>query len=465
MAMSLQELQSKVAKQKTLIPSLYGNVDFQVVPERFTRDPKVKSALPAKLARRHRDKILQNTDAIDRAQAYTMLGDTVADAYAALMPEYGFRKLINMLQLACDRGIEQVDNPPLELVNFIREMERIPLWVDMALVEKGARYSRIHMANLVPFAIRGAFIATFMNKYSGLPMALTGTLSGESSVQRVNETASFFTTASLPGALSRWGVGFKAAAMVRLMHSMVRFNLLKRTSQWDTRIYGIPIPQVDQMPAGTIPAFLTAFNVVRKGRSHFNSRERAVVELCRYQFFLLGLPEELLPESPQQIVDVMLTYSATLKDGFDNDTCGALVRSTLSGYRPKDKSLKNRIYNQFEKSFAKVFFKKVFLNENDDTIAKTMGVEINWWDYALFFVVQLYVIPKMVFHRIAINIPVINEFADKLLIRKINHLLVEYGHPEYTTDLQQYRLSSGTSGSHTLNTEPLPNSLSKNILP
>ena len=110
-----------------------------------------------------------------------MLGDTVADAYAALMPQYGFRRLIQMLQTACDKGIDHVPNPPLELVNFILEMETIPTWLDRDLVEKGARFTRVHMALLVPFAIRGSFIATFMNKYSGLPMALTGALTSEAS--------------------------------------------------------------------------------------------------------------------------------------------------------------------------------------------------------------------------------------------------------------------------------------------
>src|SRR5690606_4414591 len=134
-----------------------------------------------------------------------------------------------------------------------------------------ARYSRIQMATVVPFAIRGAFVATFMNKYSGLPMAMTGSLTDErASIQRVNETASFFTTATLPGALKRDGVGFKAAAMVRLMHSMVRFNILKRSrDKWDVAVYGIPIPQVDQMPAGTIPAFLTAFRALKRGSNYF----------------------------------------------------------------------------------------------------------------------------------------------------------------------------------------------------
>lgn len=451
MPVSLESLRAQVAAQKEKIPSLYGDVDFEITPERFTNDPAIESTLPTKLARKYRDKILQNKEQVERARAYTMLGDTVADAYAALMPTYGFRGLINMLNQACDYGLHSVDNAPEELVAFIQSMETIPEWLDMKLVDKGARYGRIQMATLVPFAIRGAFIATFMNKYSGLPMALTGALSTEASVQRVNETASFFTTATLPGALRRQGVGFKAAAMVRLMHSMVRFNLLKKTDIWDTKIYGIPIPQVDQMPAGTIPAFLTAFNVVSKGRKTFTQRERAVVELCRYQCYLLGLPEDLLPDTPEAIVNVMLTYGGTLRDGYDDATCGELVRATMAGYRPKDKSLKSRIYNACEKSFATVFFQRAFLSDNEKPIAKMMGVEASLRDYCLFLLVQAYVIPKLLAHRIAMEIPVLDNIADRFLVNKINQLLIEYGHPEYTTDAAQYQAPVQNAQEYQLN--------------
>ena len=450
MGISLHELQQQVLSQPKLIPSLYGDVDFTQVPERFTDQLHENSALPTRFASKYRADILSNHERVARAKAYTMLGDIVADAYAALMPQYGFRRLIQMLQTACDKGIDHVPNPPLELVNFILEMETIPTWLDRDLVEKGARFTRVHMALLVPFAIRGSFIATFMNKYSGLPMALTGALTSEASVQRVNETASFFTTASLPNALTRHGVGFKAAAMVRLMHSMVRFNLLKRSDQWDVTTYGIPIPQVDQMPAGTIPSFLMAFNCVRNKRNHFNKRERAIVELCRYQSFLLGLPEDLLPATPREIFETMLTYAGTLRDGYDDKTCGELARSTMAGYRPKDHSLKSRIYNACEKSFAKVFFQRAFLMGNDKPLAKMMGVEAHLQDYALFAMVQMAVLPQLLAHRAAIEIPVINELADAFLVEKINKLLVDYGHPEYTTDVAKYSQTPSTP-EHTAN--------------
>jgi hypothetical protein len=39
----------------------------------------------------------------------------------------------------------------------------------------------------------------------------------------------------MPGILDRYGAAFKAAAMVRLMHAMVRFNALHSSKNWDVR--------------------------------------------------------------------------------------------------------------------------------------------------------------------------------------------------------------------------------------
>jgi hypothetical protein len=437
MTQSLAELQAQVRAQKTLIPSMYGKVDFDIVPERFTTDPSVKSMLPGRFDRKYRARILANPERLERALAYTMLGDTVADAYAALIPKYGFRPLIQMLETACTKGLDAVPDAPPELVAFITSMEKVPDWLDRELVEEGGRHGRVAMATIVPMAIRGAFIATFLNKYSGLPMALTGTLSNESSVQRVKETASFFTTATLPGALTRYGQGFRAAAMVRLMHSMVRANILMRSDKWNVATHGIPIPQVDQMPAGTMPSFITAFNVVRKGRNHFTRREQGIVEFCRYQCYLLGLPEDLLPNTPRGIFDAMLTYAGTLRDGYDDETNGELVRATMAAYLPRDERLRSRVFDTVERGFAKVFFTRTF--QVPRSKAQLMGAQPTLFDWAMFAAGNAYVLPRMLAHQAAEYIPVVNKVADRMLVNQINELLVGYGHAEYTTDPSKYK--------------------------
>lgn len=432
MAAALEQVRARVLSQKSLLPGLYGQIDFDRMPERFTEDPSraiVKDRAPMGVATTEYE--------LELVRAYTMLGDIVADAYAALMPGYSPRRLIDMLRDACDRGVEHVDGAPPELVAFLHDMERIPEWLDMDLAREGARLDLNATANVSPFAIRGAFIATFLNKYSALPMALTGTLSNETAARRVRETAHFFACTVLPGALERHGAGFKAAAMVRLMHSMVRVNVL-RSGRWDASVYGVPIPQVDQMPAGLIPIFLLAFRMLREGRRAFTAGERAQVELARYRCFLLGLPEDLLADTPEGIIRMMTARNTTLREGFDDETCGSLIRATLAAYLPQDRSIASQIYDQLERRFAKLVFVEHFLG-GDRELAGKIGIDIGLDDLAVGTVVGAGIALQMKVFEVAERIPVVRDVASWILAKRVEQLLAGYGHARYATDASQYR--------------------------
>ena len=435
--MLTKRLAEKIERQRELVPVMYGQFDFSQMPERFTQDLAHESTLPREVKHK-RERLLADKHRVELMRAYTLIGDSVADAYAALMPTYGARRLISMLDEACRRGVEQVPGAPPELMAFIHEMERVPEWLDMALVEEGARNQRNAYAHVAPYAIRGAFFATFMNKYSALPMAVTGTLSHTTATRRIRETATFFITSVLPGALARHGEGFRAAAMVRLMHSMVRYNVLARDRSWDKRVYGVPIPQVDQMPAGLINVFLLSRDVLRKGRKTFNRTEQGIVELGRYRCYLLGLPEELLADTPQGIVDMWLTRTATLRAGFDDATCGALVRATMAADLSTGDDLLARVQSRMEQSFAKLFFVQNFSN-NDRAAATRVGIEMSYIDYVVAVATALMLATQLRAFDLASHVPVLKDVADKHLIQKLLTQLGHYGHPEYQSHAEAYR--------------------------
>lgn len=434
MQISLEKVQERIAYQKTALPVMYGDVDFTATPERYTEDISVSSMA------RYADRFPPPPeDMRARVKAYTMLGDVTADAYAALMPQYGFKRLVGMLTTACDEGIGAVPDAPEELKALIAEMETKPGWLDMDMVREGARLNRLPMAVTSPWMIRGAFLATFLNKYTALPMALTGTLSNSSAARRVNETATFFTVTTLPNALEPRGEGFKAAAMVRLMHSMVRFNVLRRMKKaWDVSVYGIPVPQVDQMPAGLIDVFLLAYKMVEEGRTEFTPEERARVEFSRYRCYLLGLPEDLLMDTPQGIIDIMNARSASIREGFDDETCGALVRATLTAFLPPDRSIGNRIRNALERRLARLVLVKHFLAGNSQ-MARDIGVPVQPLDYVVAGIMFPLIAGQMALYNAALSVPGLRGAVDRRLVAKLRRLLERYGHAEFTTDADAYR--------------------------
>lgn len=432
------DLWAQAEAQAQAVPAIYGDIDFAMLPERFTTDPAAGDLgiFPEITPDLRADEALTDLMAV-----YTLTGDVVADAYAARLTDYGFKPLIHMLQTACDKGIAAVPDAPAELVAFLADMEATPDWIDMALVEEGARIERNQYAHLVPFAIRGAFLATFMNTYSALPMALTGNLTDQLAAKRVHETATFFTLTVMPGALRRFGAAFKAAAMVRLMHSMVRFNVRHRPGLWDTSVYGVPLPQVDQMPAGQIGSFLLAFQALEEGREAFTPEERARIEIARYRCFLLGLPKALLGEAPREIARLMLARQATLRAAFDDETCGALVRGTLSTELSSDPTPLGRFERQLERSFSKAFFIKHFL-KGDTRRAERMGVRYTLFDRKMALMAAAGIFSQLRVFRVLSDIPVVRELADRHLVYKLKGHLKRYGHAEFASDGETYKGAS-----------------------
>ncbi len=428
------ELARRVRSQRDLQPTLYGDFDFDQQPERLATERGIDSELPEWVA--DREPILDDNRVTELIGTATLLGDVVADPYAALMTAHSVTHLIDMLKTACRKGIDAVPDAPPELAAFIAAMEAAPAWIDFGLVRDGARQERIPAALLAPFITRGAFVATFTNTYAALPMALTGALSGRRAARRVNETASFFAVTTLPGALDRYGPGFEAAAMVRLMHSMVRYNALKKSDKWDTAIYGMPVPQVDQMPAGMIGQYLLARKVRHEGRTEFTDDERAVIEFARYRCFLLGLPEELLPTAPADIVHVMHARSALLRRGFD-DICGELVRGTMAAYLRPNTTLFDRCAEAVEKSFSKLTFVRTFC-DGDREIAEAMGVSLGPTDLVRIALTAPFIIGRFTAVTHISRIPVVREFTDAYVIGLLKLRLATYGKPEFTTDAAHY---------------------------
>lgn len=426
-------LAERVHSQRVLQPKLYGDVDFTAKPYRLATGLKDETALPAAID--DRAAILADDRLVELMSTATMLGDVVADPYASLMATQSFKGLIDMLVLTCREGVDAVPDAPPQLHAFIAAMEATPDWLDMPLVEAGARQARIPAAFLAPFVMRGAFVATFMNTYAALPMALTGSLGGRKAARRVNETSSFFTVTTLPGALHRFGPGFEAAAMVRLMHSMVRYNALKRSDRWDLGVYGIPIPQLDQMPAGLINVYLLARKARREGRTEFTADERALVEFGRYRCFLLGLPEELLPTTVEGILRHLHARAAVLREDFDDNTCGALVRATMEAYLPAEKTTRDRAFNAVERSYSKAFFMRTFGRAGR---ARQMGVSFSKADGVRIAATAPLILGRFIAVQAAARVPLLRGAVDAYAIRSLKRRLKTYGTAEFATDATTY---------------------------
>ncbi len=260
------------------------------------------------------------------------------------------------------------------LVVLIREMEQKPDWLDMQLVEEGAAYERNATANLSPFLIRGAFIATFLNKYSALPMALTGTLGQATAARRVKETRDLLChdRTARRARSPRAGVqGRGDGAADALDGARQRAVAAGHVGRRNLR-HADPAARPDAW-RDSIPVYFMSQEVLAKGRTSFTWLERGRVELARYRCYLLGLPEDLLADTPHEIVRIWRTRSATLRYEYDDVVCGGPLRATMEAELSKDMSPKGQVKRRLEYSVSRVFFVKAFL-AGDEARAANVGV-------------------------------------------------------------------------------------------
>jgi hypothetical protein len=214
-----------------------------------------------------------------------------------------------------------------------------------------------------------------------------------------------------------------------------------QSGEWDVATYGIPIPQVDQMPAGLIGIFLLSFKLLGKGRTHFTSAERERVEMARYRCFLLGLPQDLLGETPQEIVDLIMARALSLREEFDDDTCGELVRGTMDAELLDDPSVRGRIHSWMERGFSKYFLIQNFC-DGKSARAEEIGIHYRFEDKLATAVTILVIIASSGFYTLGMRIPGLRSLLDKKLVNKIASLLDSYGHADFITDASEYKLAA-----------------------
>lgn len=417
--------------QKRVAPRVYGNLDLDIVPERF-RSELGESSILKKNSRI--TALLADPEKVEFFRQLTLMGDPLADAYAALIPELGFRKIREMLETAIVQGIDAVSDAPPELKAFIGAVDEKPQWLDMERVERAARFMRLPTALWGDYALRVAFMNTYVNGYQGLPMIITGALTSESAGRRMTETASTFKLATLPGALDRGGEAYRSVLLVRLMHAMVRGNLLRKKEVWDFSVYGLPIPQVDQMGAALVTSYAFAKRAL-KAKRPFKQLERDIVELNRYTAFLLGMHDQFLSAEPEQIVETWEMCQATLRHMHD-PRGKQLNEATLTAYRRPNTNIFNRALHFLDSNANRFMYEKIVGRRT----AEEMGVEAGLKEALSFATLFTPLGVNYSALYMADKVPALHKLIDRFAVKEIHKQLHAEGPAEYKTDSKSYAM-------------------------
>ncbi|WP_122818454.1 oxygenase MpaB family protein [Nocardioides pantholopis] len=210
-------------------------------------------------------------------------------------------RTVSMRQVhdALAHGVPDGADVPAPLRAFLDAVRVRPVWVDDALLARGARACRAFGADAGVVLAYGSLLGGYRTAAALEPLARTGRLTGAEALRRIAETTTWWRAVTAPGGLAEGAEGHRLALHVRVMHGFVNHQL-EQDPTWDWAERGVPINQYDQ--ASTLGVFSTSFLLhlrllgVRVSRAD----ARAVMHLWSYVGWLMGVDEDWLPHTERR---------------------------------------------------------------------------------------------------------------------------------------------------------------------
>lgn len=284
-----------------------------------------------------------------------LVGDPPADDLAKWVRGEGGGSAFGQFKKILDSGeFDQKDMaPPLRA--FFDAIRQPPAWVDWERLERGAKACAISgqtgMRVLRDLGLMAGYQARGINQ----TLIMTGALE-RGATRRVAETTKWWMDCITPGGLKPDAEGFKTTVRVRLIHAMVRQQLLDN-ADWDTSEWGLPVNQLDMQ--ATYLAFSVSFLFGQKLLGTLISRQDSedIMLLWRYIGWLMGVDESLLCKSEQEgrIALYQNVISQATADENSRKLGRALMDEPLGRRYPNYAKLRGRWERQVHLSMTRLF--------------------------------------------------------------------------------------------------------------
>ncbi|GAA5151349.1 oxygenase MpaB family protein [Nocardioides marinquilinus] len=256
-------------------------------------------------------------------------GDPPADAFVADVPRLGHGRAMRLLRTACREGIDAVPDAPDSLRALFAQLDDVPGWLDAERIDHDSRHVARYTRQSGIVLGAASLVSGYANSAASRPLEMTGRYV-ENAGARTIEVASWLAAVSGPGGLDRFGEGFELTVRVRVIHALVRADLLRRPA-WDLPAWGLPISQA--YLAYTLVEFaLIPMRGMRAIGAPFRPHERAAsYARWRYLGHLLGIRADLLPvdEADQERLEEIYLLTRPPVDEFCRELVASINREFL----------------------------------------------------------------------------------------------------------------------------------------
>lgn len=219
------------------------------------------------------------------------------------------------------------------MIALFDEFDRIPAWVDRALIEEGAAVWRRWGYTLGSIANAGT-LDSYTEGSLAVPLSLSGGYAGKSALNRYLETSRWWIEMCRPGAaLTPGSLGRRISMQVRVMHVSVRRRVADHP-EWDSERWGLPISQAEMMLTLLGGSVGPALGLYPLGYLTSPREIRAAMHFNRYIGYLVGMRSEIFPETIADGIRMLYLYNATRS--YDSGATGAeLVESFVPSFAPR----------------------------------------------------------------------------------------------------------------------------------
>jgi len=219
------------------------------------------------------------------------VGDPLAEAVVATMRD---RRLPMKDPIPEIRRLAADGDQPCR--DFLDDIETPPAWADFDRMRPGGAMAARHFLQYSVALGHGALMTTFCNAEAAYILARTGRFERDVPRRLAESGALFFGVLDTDG-LRPGGPAWAVCVRVRLMHTMIRLQLL-RTDAWP--MFGIPISAL-QTAAGPLYFGDMTLDRLRALGAQITPAEAEGLKLTwRYVTRLLGVPPELVGETADE---------------------------------------------------------------------------------------------------------------------------------------------------------------------
>lgn len=234
------------------------------------------------------------------------IGDEVVkDVYLTKKFSEGSKEIEGYIR----NGVSENDNVPESVKKLFSQTQHVPEWLDYDLLKSGAelcmRSNLDSLISLRDYCLIGGYDYAYLNK----PLIVTEALK-KGAVKRLSETLDFWVNATRYNALEIHAKGYEFAIKTRLIHSYARLSIKKHYKEWDTENWGEPINSWDMMATYIGFSLVFLHSLKKLGNTFSIEEEKGLFHLWKYVGYLLGIPENLLPDDKKQATEYFYLWTS-----------------------------------------------------------------------------------------------------------------------------------------------------------